>query len=340
MADYQVTFQALLDSAKIKGQIREITRPQKEIILKANGDQVTTTMRTLKDSTGQVYKTVQKTNTATKEATGSIETLSSATGHLSQKFTTILGKVIKFGAATAAIGAVTTAVYKSVQAISDYDNALTQYRKVSDLSGKSLQEYGVKLGQMGESVAKSRTQMIEAATLYKQAGYSDTDSATLAKISALYQNIADEELSASDASSVIVSQMKAFNFSAKDSIKIINSINEVGNEYAVSTGDIGRGLEAAGSAMSTYGNNFYNTIGLITAGTEIMQGKAGQVARGLNTIASRVTKNSSALAAYGIHIKDSNGNLRSTYSILSDLKPKWDKMSNSQKVALGNSLAG
>ena len=50
-----------------------------------------------------------------------------------------------------------------------------------------------------------------------------------------------------------------------------------------------------------------------------MQGKAGQVARGLNTIAGRVSKNSAALAAYGVHIKDSNGNLRSTYSILTDL---------------------
>ena len=183
MADYKVTFQALLDSAKIKGQIREITRAKHEITLNANGDQVKSTMRTIKDSTGQVWQTVEKTNTATKKTTGSIETLSSATGHLSQKFTTIMGKVIKFGAATAAIGAVTTAVYKSVQAIEDYDNALTQYRKVSNLSGKELQEYGVKLGEMGESVAKSRTEMIEAATLYKQAGYSDKDSATLAKVS-------------------------------------------------------------------------------------------------------------------------------------------------------------
>ena len=265
MAEHTIRFKALLDSAKITGQIEELSKTR-TLHIKTNGEQVVTDLTTIKDQFGQIHQTTEKLNTTTGEVSGSIKNLSTATGHLTQKFTTILGKVVKFGAATAAIGGMTTAVHKAVQAIEDYDNALTQYRKVSDLSGKYLQSFGVKLGQMGESVAKSHTEMIEAATLYKQAGYSDSDSATLAKISALYQNIADEELSASDASAVIVSQMKAFNFNANDSIKIINSINEVGNQYAVSTGDIGKGLEAAGSAMSTYGNSFYNTIGLITAG--------------------------------------------------------------------------
>ena len=32
--------------------------------------------------------------------------------------------------------------------------------------------------------------------------------------------------------------------------------------------------------MSTYGNTFEQTIGLVTAGTEIMVGRSSQVARG------------------------------------------------------------
>jgi hypothetical protein len=71
-----------------------------------------------------------------------------------------------------------------------------------------------------------------------------------------------------------------------------------------------------------------------------MHGKSQQVSRGLNTIAGRVAKNSDALKKYGVSVNDSNGNLRSTYDILGDLKPKWDKMSNAEKVSLGNTLAG
>ena len=49
----------------------------------------------------------------------------------------------------------------------------------------------------------------------------------LAKTALLYQNIADEQISTPDATDLIVSQMKAFNVEAKDSIKIIDQINEV-----------------------------------------------------------------------------------------------------------------
>lgn len=57
-------------------------------------------------------------------------------------------------------------------------------------------------------------------------------------------------------------------------------------------------------------------------------------------IATRVTKSSEDLGKYGVAVKDANGELRSTYDILVDLKPEWDKMSSSEKVALGNTLAG
>ena len=57
-------------------------------------------------------------------------------------------------------------------------------------------------------------------------------------------------------------------------------------------------------------------------------------------IATRVAKNEDELAKYDVAVKDSNGELRSTYEILSDLSPKWEQMSKAEQVALGNTLAG
>lgn len=182
--------------------------------------------------------------------------------------------------------------------------------------------------------------MTEAATEFKKGGYSDEDAATLAKVASLYQNVADEELSASDASSVLISQMKAFNIQAQDSTHIIDAINEVSNNFAVSSSDIGGGLTAAGAALNTYGNSFEETIGLVTAGTEIFHGKSQQVARGLNTIASRISTADEALGKYGITVKDSSGELKSTYDVLAELKPKWDEMTSAEQTALGKTLAG
>lgn len=71
-----------------------------------------------------------------------------------------------------------------------------------------------------------------------------------------------------------------------------------------------------------------------------MVGRSSQVARGLNTIAANITQNQDALVAYGISVEDANGNLKSTFDVLSELKPKWDEMSDSERVALGVTLAG
>ena len=78
----------------------------------------------------------------------------------------------------------------------------------------------------------------------------------------------------------------------------------------------------------------------MTAGTTIFQGQSTKVATGLNMIASRISKNEDVLKGYGISIYDTNGNLRSTYDILADLQPQWEKMSNTEQVALGQTLAG
>lgn len=99
-------------------------------------------------------------------------------------------------------------------------------------------------------------------------------------------------------------------------------------------------MEIASSGMATYGNEFSEIIGLVTAGTEIMTGRSSQVARGLNTIAARIVKNKSALATYGIQVEGANGKLKSTYDVLTELKPKWDSMSDAQKTALGDTIAG
>ena len=69
--------------------------------------------------------------------------------------------------------------------------------------------------------------MVESATEFAKAGFNETDAAQLAKVSSMYQNIADEQLSAGEASEFIISQMKAFNISAEDSIHIADAVNEV-----------------------------------------------------------------------------------------------------------------
>ena len=182
--------------------------------------------------------------------------------------------------------------------------------------------------------------MVEAATTFRKSGFNDQDAATLAKVAAQYQNVADTAVSAEDAASSIVSQIRAFGEDADFATHVIDAYNEVANNFSVGTNDLSKAMEIASAGMATYGNEFEQIIGLVTAGTEIMTGRSAQVARGLNTIASRIVKNQDALKAYGVQVEDTNGNLKSTYDVLAELKPTWASMSEAERVALGDAIAG
>ena len=78
----------------------------------------------------------------------------------------------------------------------------------------------------------------------------------------MYQNIADEQISSGEAAEFIISQMKAFNITAEDSIHIADAVNNVSNHMSVSSADLARNLGNMSAAMSVGGNTMEESIGL------------------------------------------------------------------------------
>lgn len=193
--------------------------------------------------------------------------------------------------------------------------------------------------------------MVEGATNFKKSGYSEEDSAALARIAALYQNIADEQISAGDSADFIISQMKAFNIEASDAESIINKVNEVSNNYAVSSTDLAKGLKLVSAALSVGGNSLDEVLGLMTGGVEITR-NATKMGRGLVSVQSRlnqITDESSSVGKalsdwyeqHGIDVYDKQtGQIRSLYEILSDLAPKWKDLTKNEQAYYLNQQAG
>lgn len=158
----------------------------------------------------------------------------------------------------------------------------------------------------------------------------------------MYQNIADTQVSAEQAAASIVSQIRAFGEGVIDPMHIIDAYNEVANNFSVGTNDLSTAMEIASAGLATYGNSFEEILGLVTSGSEVFVGRSGQVARGLTTIAARITSadGQKALAEYGIEVENLDGSLRSTYEILGDVAKIWGDLTDAQRVALGETLAG
>ena len=97
---------------------------------------------------------------------------------------------------------------------------------------------------------------------FRKNSFNDSDAATLAKVATTFQNVADEAMSASDSASFIIAQMKAFNIEAENATHIIDAVNAVSNNYAVSSSDLANNLGKVSSALAVGGNSFEETLGL------------------------------------------------------------------------------
>lgn len=192
--------------------------------------------------------------------------------------------------------------------------------------------------------------MVEAATEFKRSGYSDEDSAQLAQIASLYQNVADSQLSAGDSAAYVISQMKAFDITADDAISIIDKTNEVSNNFSVSSTDISSALTKTSTALAAYGNTIDNTIGLVVSGTELMPDMAGKVSRGLRTIGANIVGMASKAKEFDITVNGATktiqlfnsqtGEMNSTYDVLKQIASSWDKMTSAEQSSLALQLAG
>lgn len=262
---------------------------------------------------------------------------------------------------------VTTVFYQGIRAIrsmvdevKELDKALTEFKKVSDLSGESLDRYTKKAYEVGEAVAKTGREMIESATSFKKSGYDEDMALELGKIANMYTNIADEEISAADSADFIIAQLKAFNLESENATKtlqnayhVIDAVNEVANNFAVSSADIASNLGRASAVMANAGNSLEQMIGLMTAGTEITR-NATKVANGLKTITLRLqgmndegekdlevqAQMEGLFNKMGISVYKANGELKNTYEILGTLAEVYPKLTNAEKAYVTETIAG
>lgn len=185
---------------------------------------------------------------------------------------------------------------------------------------------------------------------FRKSGFGDEDAANLALVATMYQNVADESISAADSAGFIIAQMKAFNIEAEDATHIIDAVNEVSNNYAVSSSDLANNLGKVSAALTVGGNSFEETLGMMTAITEVTR-NSSTAARGLVSVQSRFNQIIDETSSTGkkltdfydrhdIAIKDQNGQLRNLYDVLKDTASIWGTLDKNEQKYFLNIQAG
>lgn len=152
----------------------------------------------------------------------------------------------------------------------------------------------------------------------------------------------------------MVGIMQAYNYKPDDSMKLIDQLNQIGNNFSISTSDLAKGLQISGSALEVGGNNIEQSMALITAYNSSIQ-DVSQAARAARTVSMRmhgvdaetlsaegedidglidtVPKLESEIKSLtavngkaGISLTDATGKVKDDFTFLLDLAGRWKEI--------------
>lgn len=256
-----------------------------------------------------------------------------------------------------------SAVRSGIENVIKLDDAITEMRKVSDESLSSLQEYQKQSFDIADQVGTTSYQLENSTADWMRLGESFSQAKESAKTSNVLLNVSEFD-NISDATTALVSASQAYQNISK--MGIVDKLNNIGNNFSISTDQLASGLQNAGAVLSTQGNDIDEALALLTAGNAINQ-NISKTSMGVRTISLRIagteqakdelsdmgedvddfvvrtrSKTDEIIKAYtavasnnykGVSVLDDNGNLRSTYSILLDISKIYKEIQAEDKKA-------
>lgn len=253
------------------------------------------------------------------------------------------------------------AISSIVTQIKDLDLAMTELRKVTDLTETAYSDFYNKIAGISKQIGATVSDTINSTADFARLGYGIVDSTQLAQSALIYKNVGDGIGDVSEATESLISTMKAFKVEAADSIDIVNMFNEVGNNFAISSSGIGEALIRSASALAGAGNSLEESIGLIAAGNEIIQNPeslgtalktltmylraskteleaAGEDTEGMASSVSKLRAELKLLT--GVDIMKTSDEYKSTYQILKELSKVWGSLSDISQANVTNLIGG
>mgnify|MGYP000967082760 FL=1 len=251
--------------------------------------------------------------------------------------------------------------------VRELNTALTEMRKVSDETVQSLKDYQATTFDTADAIGTTAKQIQNSTADWMRLGESMNQAAESAKGANVLLNVSEFE-GIDKATESLVSMSQAYK--DLDKMDIIDVLNNIGNNYSISTDGLATALKDSASALVTANNDLNEAVSLTTAGNAITQDPS-KVGAGLRTISLRLVGTEEAKQELsdlgeetdgmittvsklrdtimdatkaassdgkGFDILDSNGNYKSTYEIMQGLADLYDNIVKKDKELGTNNL--
>lgn len=249
-------------------------------------------------------------------------------------------------------------MYQNVVSI---DSAMTELRKVTNETEQSYSRFLNSASKRSVELGTTISDYINSTASFARLGFSLVDSQELAEVANIYNVVGDEVKNIDAASSSVISTLQAFGIEASNAMSIVDKFNEVGNNFAISSGGIGEALTRSASSMAAANNTLDETIALITAANTVVQDpesvgtafktismrirgatteleEAGLETEGMAKSTAKLREEIKALS--GVDIMLNENTFKSTYQILEELSVKWQDLTDIQRASITELIAG
>lgn len=253
------------------------------------------------------------------------------------------------------------------EVVKEFDSAFTEMRKVSNETQQSLKDYQATTFDVADTVGTTALQIQDSTADWMRLGESMEEAAQSAKDATILLNVSEFE-GIDEATDSLVSMSQAYK--DLDKMDIIDVLNNIGNNYSISTDGLATALKDSASSLVTANNDLNEAAALITAGNAITQDPS-KTGAGIRTISLRLVGTEDAKQELeemgestdgmvttvsklrdiikdatrdaskdgkGFDILDDNGNYKSTYEIMQGLADLYDDIVKKDKELGTNNL--
>lgn len=146
-----------------------------------------------------------------------------------------------------------------------------------------------------------------------------------------------------DAAEIVVTEMGAFNLTAKDSANVANALAGGANASTADVNTLAQGLNNVGAVAQNVGWSLQDTTVALAALND--NGRKGATAgTDLKTMLMRLMaptdKAADVMKKYGINVRDANGHMKNLYDLSDEFKTKLSGLNDAQRDAALSTIFG
>lgn len=223
----------------------------------------------------------------------------------------------------------------------DFNQAMSGVKAISGATGSEFEALREKALELGAATAFSSQEVAAGMIEMAKAGWSSQQ--IIDGMGGVLDAAAASGESLATVSTIVADAITSFGLAAADSTRVADLMAQAANSGTIDIVDIGESMKYAAPLAKALGFSIEDVTTAIAAMSTagIKGSQAGTSLRTMfSGLSSDVKLASDTFGEVKVAVRDSDGNMRSLFDILSDMRTVFDKMTQAEKVMNAENIAG